>query len=205
MDRRLAMADYGEDYVPTDYGQLLKSEFTLNTKLSPELKVNNHFFTYNHNNWLPHCSSGRKCDCRAWGSILGSRMFRYETYSLFQYSISIYTLFNFKTIIKTTRWVIFKTKQASSLQAKIKQLEDDLPVFEDPLPEMTHSIFGLDHAKIMSRLLAARKKSHDAWSTVNTAKSPDVISYRATPNTVPDVVGNQRKELADFLLQRQVR
>lgn len=126
LDRRLAMADYGEDYVPTDYGQLLKSEFTLNTKLSPELK------------------------------------------------------------------------------AKIKQLEDDLPVFEDPLPEMTHSIFGLDHAKIMSRLLAARKKSHDAWSTVNTAKSPDVISYRATPNTVPDVVGNQRKELADFLLQRQI-
>ncbi|CAH1640200.1 unnamed protein product [Spodoptera littoralis] len=124
LDRRLAMADYGEDYVPTDLGQLLKSEFTLNTKLSPEVK------------------------------------------------------------------------------AKIKQLEDDLPVFEDPLPEMTHSIFGLDHAKIMSRLLAARKKTHDAWSTINTDSS-DVISYRTTPYKVPDV-GNQRKELADFLLQRQI-
>lgn len=33
------MADYGEDYEPTDLGHLLKSEFTLNTKLSPEMKV----------------------------------------------------------------------------------------------------------------------------------------------------------------------
>lgn len=39
LDRRLAIADYGEDYTPTDLGQLLKSEFTLNTKLSPEEKV----------------------------------------------------------------------------------------------------------------------------------------------------------------------
>ncbi|KAH9643676.1 hypothetical protein HF086_006152 [Spodoptera exigua] len=68
--------------------------------------------------------------------------------------------------------------------------------------EMTHSIFGLDHAKIMSRLLAARKKSSDAWSTLNTES--DVISYRASHKKVPDVVGNQRKELAEFLLQRQI-
>ncbi|CAH0695802.1 unnamed protein product [Spodoptera exigua] len=124
LDRRLAIADYGEDYAPSDIGQLLKSEFTLNTKLSPEVK------------------------------------------------------------------------------AKIKQLENDLPVYEEPLPEMTHSIFGLDHAKIMSRLLAARKKSSDAWSTLNTESN--VISYRASHNKVPDVVGNQRKELAEFLLQRQI-
>lgn len=39
LDRRLAMADYGEDYIPTDLGHLLKSEFSLNTKLSPDVKV----------------------------------------------------------------------------------------------------------------------------------------------------------------------
>uniref|UniRef100_A0A2A4K9Q5 Ribosome-binding factor A n=1 Tax=Heliothis virescens TaxID=7102 RepID=A0A2A4K9Q5_HELVI len=124
LDRRLAMADYGEDYVPTDMGHMLKSEFILNTKLSPEVK------------------------------------------------------------------------------AKIKKLEDDLPIFEDPIPEMTHNVFGLDHSKIMSRLLAARKKTRDAWSTLDTEN--DVISYRVSPNKVPESVSSQRKELADFLLQRQI-
>lgn len=125
LDRRLAMADYGEDYAPTDMGQLLKSEFTLNTQLSPEVK------------------------------------------------------------------------------AKIKKLEDELPIYEDPLPEMTNNVYGLDHAKIMSRLLAARKKTRDAWSVLNT--DSNVISYRAPADIVPDpAVTNQRKELADFLLKRQI-
>ncbi|PZC83766.1 hypothetical protein B5X24_HaOG206923 [Helicoverpa armigera] len=124
LDRRLALADYGEDYVPTDMGHMLKSEFVLNTKLSPEVK------------------------------------------------------------------------------AKIKKLEDDLPIFEEPIPEMTHNVYGLDHSKIMSRLLAARKKTRDAWSTLNTEN--DVISYRVNPDKVPESVSNQRKELADFLMQRQI-
>ncbi|KAJ8717166.1 hypothetical protein PYW08_005565 [Mythimna loreyi] len=125
LDRRLAIADYGEDYIPTDMGHLMKSEFTLNTKLSPEVK------------------------------------------------------------------------------AKIKKLEEESPLFEEPLPEMTNDVFGLDHSKIMNRLLAARKKTRDAWSTLNT--NDDVISYRVTPDKVPEpVVGNQRKELADFLQKRQI-
>lgn len=89
------------------------------------------------------------------------------------------------------------------MQAKIKKLEDELPIAEEPLPEMTHNVFGLDHGKMMSRLLAARKKTRDAWSTLNT--DSDVISYRVSSNTVRDpAVVNQRKELADFLLKRQV-
>lgn len=125
LDRRLAIADYGEDYTPTDLGQLLKSEFTLNTKLSPEEK------------------------------------------------------------------------------AKIKQLEDKSPVFEEPLPVMTNNVFGLDHGKIMSRLLAARKKTRDAWSGLNT--TPGIISYRVPVDKVNEpAVANQRKELADFLLKRQI-
>lgn len=39
LDRRLVAADYGDDYTPTDLGHLLKSDFTLNTKLSPEMQV----------------------------------------------------------------------------------------------------------------------------------------------------------------------
>lgn len=39
LDRRLTIADFGEDYTPTEIGHMLKTEFTLNTKLSPEMKV----------------------------------------------------------------------------------------------------------------------------------------------------------------------
>lgn len=41
LDRRLAMAEYGDDFVPTEIGHLLKNEFVLNTKLSEEMKVHN--------------------------------------------------------------------------------------------------------------------------------------------------------------------
>jgi hypothetical protein len=39
VDRILATADYGEDYVPVDAGHQLKSEFTLHTSLPPQIKV----------------------------------------------------------------------------------------------------------------------------------------------------------------------
>lgn len=82
-------------------------------------------------------------------------------------------------------------------------MEEELPLIDEPIPEMTHNVFGLDHARIMNRLLAARKKSRDAWVNVD-ADNP-VISYRA-PDIKPDDsdVGNQQMELADFLLKRQV-
>ncbi|CAB3257071.1 unnamed protein product [Arctia plantaginis] len=125
LNNRLAVADYGEDYVMTEEGHLLKSEFVLNTKLSPEVK------------------------------------------------------------------------------AKIKQLEDELPVDEEPLPEMSNNVFGLDHTKIMNRLLAARKKTSDAWNNLDA--NSDVISYRAPVNALPEPsISTQTKELADFLLQRQI-
>lgn len=94
-------------------------------------------------------------------------------------------------------------KFISPLQAKIKQLEDETELIEEPIPEMTHTVFGLDHAKIMSRLVAARKKTKDAWSNIGTGSN--VISYR-TPDerTMDNEVGNQRQELAEFLLKRQV-
>lgn len=82
-------------------------------------------------------------------------------------------------------------------------MEDDSPVFEEPLPVMTNNVFGLDHSKIMSRLLAARKKTRDAWSGLNTI--PGIISYRVPADKLNEpAVANQRKELADFLLKRQV-
>ncbi|XP_053614882.1 putative ribosome-binding factor A, mitochondrial [Plodia interpunctella] len=124
LDRRLAEADYGEDYTPTDVGHLIKSEFTLDTKLSPEMK------------------------------------------------------------------------------AKIKQLEEEVPIVDEPIPEMTQNIYGLDHAKILNRLLAARKRSKEAWVTLE--ESP-VVSYR-TPeekSSAPDVT-EQRKQLADFLQKRRI-
>ncbi|XP_063540257.1 putative ribosome-binding factor A, mitochondrial [Cydia strobilella] len=126
LDRRLASADYGEDYEPTDLGHLLRTEFILNTKLSPEMK------------------------------------------------------------------------------AKIKQVEDQLPIEEEIIPEMTNNVYGLDHAKIMSRLLAARKKSADAWRNVDVDNN--VISYR-TPADKPvdEESGNQKQELASFLLKRQIQ
>ncbi|XP_049877362.1 putative ribosome-binding factor A, mitochondrial [Pectinophora gossypiella] len=125
LDRRLVTADYGEDYTPTEMGHLLKSEFTLDTKLSPEMK------------------------------------------------------------------------------AKIKQLEDEIEVVEEPLPEMTNNVFGLDHQKIMNRLLAARKRSKDAWSNLD-AESP-VISYRTAEDVASEVdTGKQKQELAEFLLKRQI-
>ncbi|RVE54534.1 hypothetical protein evm_000655 [Chilo suppressalis] len=126
LDRLLSVADYGEDYEPTELGHLLKTEFTLNTKLSPEMK------------------------------------------------------------------------------AKIKQLEDELPLEDDPIPEMTHDVFGLDHARILSRLLATRKKTREAWVNVD-ARNDDVISYRALAvKPIDDDLSNQRKELADFLLKRKI-
>jgi len=74
---------------------------------------------------------------------------------------------------------------------------------EEPIPEMTHCVFGLDHDKILKRLLAAKKKSHDAWLSLNDENK--VISYRSPPtDTSQPSVGNQKKELAEFLLQRQV-
>jgi hypothetical protein len=39
VDRILATADFGEDYVPMDASYQLKSEFTLHTPLPPEIKV----------------------------------------------------------------------------------------------------------------------------------------------------------------------
>lgn len=51
LDRRLAVADYGEDFEPTEMGHLLKTEFTLNTKLSPEMKVS--FSNYSFYRWSP--------------------------------------------------------------------------------------------------------------------------------------------------------
>ncbi|XP_014361926.2 putative ribosome-binding factor A, mitochondrial isoform X1 [Papilio machaon] len=125
LDRRLTVADFGEDYTPTDVGHMLKTEFTLNTKLSPEMK------------------------------------------------------------------------------AKIAQLEAELPVTEDPLPEMTHNVYGLDHALIMNRLLAARRRSKDAWSSLK--EDSPVITYRAPENKGTEVdTGKQKQELADFLLRRQI-
>ncbi|CAH2089414.1 unnamed protein product [Euphydryas editha] len=127
LDRRLFVADYGEDYTPTEIGHLLKTDFTLHTQLSPEMK------------------------------------------------------------------------------AKIKQLEEEQPIIEEPIPEMTHNVFGLDHAKIMNRLMAVRKKTKDAWSSLQD-ESP-VISYRAmnTTNSSEVVdVGKQKKDLAEFLLKRQI-
>ncbi|XP_063830732.1 putative ribosome-binding factor A, mitochondrial [Ostrinia nubilalis] len=125
LDRRLAIADYGEDYEATEMGHLLKTNFTLNKNLSPEMK------------------------------------------------------------------------------AKIKQVEEEMSFIDDPIPEMTHNVFGLDHARIMNRLLAARKKSRDAW--VNIDVDNPVISYR-TSDTKPDItdLGNQQQDLADFLLKRQI-
>lgn len=124
LDRRLAIAEYGDDFVPTEIGHLLKNEFTLNTKLSQEMK------------------------------------------------------------------------------AKIKQMEQQEPITEEPIPEMTHNVYGLDHQKIMNRLLAARKKSRDAWSSIG--QDSTVISYRAAESKPQEIdTLSQRKELADFLLKRQ--
>lgn len=88
-------------------------------------------------------------------------------------------------------------------QAKIKQLDSELEVEEEPIPEMTHTVFGLDRACIMNRLLAARKKSKDAWSSLD--EDVPVIHYRAGESKLPDIdIGTQKQELADFLLKRQV-
>ncbi|VVC93310.1 unnamed protein product [Leptidea sinapis] len=131
LDRRLALADYGEDYTPTEIGHLLKSEFMLNMKLSPEVK------------------------------------------------------------------------------AKIKQLEEEHTTLQnnaiedDPIPEMTNDVYGLDHNKIMARLLASRKKSKEAWANLE-SESP-VISYRATEVAPMKIdVRDQKREIAEFLMQRQI-
>ncbi|KAJ0174199.1 hypothetical protein K1T71_010345 [Dendrolimus kikuchii] len=124
LDRRLVIADYGNDYETTDPGHILKSEFTLHTKLSPEI------------------------------------------------------------------------------MAKIRHLEEEQLVTEDPLPEMTHTVYGLDHFKILSRLLAARKKSKDAWS--NLEADSTVMSYRTLDKLSKVEPSNQRQELAEFLQKRQI-
>lgn len=68
---------------------------------------------------------------------------------------------------------------------------------------MTHSVFGLDHARIMNRLLSARKRSKDAWNSLD--EDVPVIHYRAGASKLPDVdMGTQKQDLADFLLKRQV-
>ncbi|KAG6456532.1 hypothetical protein O3G_MSEX009762 [Manduca sexta] len=125
LDRCLAAADYGEDFKATDMGHILKSEFTLVTKLSAEMK------------------------------------------------------------------------------AKIQRIEEELPIEDDAIPEMTHNVYGLDHAKIMSRLLAARKKSRDAWQNLG---NDSVISYRVSQESKPPEVNttSQSKELAEFLQKRQI-
>ncbi|XP_026763310.1 putative ribosome-binding factor A, mitochondrial [Galleria mellonella] len=125
LDRRLAIADYGEDYQTTELGHLLKTEFTLDTKLSPEMK------------------------------------------------------------------------------AKIKQLEDESPLSQEPIPEMTHNVYGLDHAKIMSRLLATRKRSKDAWSNLDSDNA--IISYRTSEYKPSELdTDQQRQQLADFLQKRKI-
>lgn len=69
---------------------------------------------------------------------------------------------------------------------------------------MAHNVYGLDHERILNRLLAARKKSRDAWRKIESTDD-SVISYR-TSGVKSDVsVGDQRKELADFLQKRKVR
>ncbi|XP_048483754.1 putative ribosome-binding factor A, mitochondrial [Plutella xylostella] len=126
LDRRLARADFGEDYAPTELGHLLKTDFTLATKLSPEMK------------------------------------------------------------------------------AKIKQLEDEMPIEEEPIPEMTHNVFGLEHDKIMNRLVAARRKSKEAWSNVDLDNN--VIKYRAPAEKSPEVdTKSQKQDLAEFLHKRQIQ
>ncbi|XP_059054922.1 uncharacterized protein LOC131848966 [Achroia grisella] len=125
LDRRLSIADYGEDYQTTQLGHLLKTEFTLDTKLSPEMK------------------------------------------------------------------------------AKIKQLEDETPLTQEPIPEMTHNVYGLDHAKIMSRLLATRKRSKDAWNNLDSNKA--IITYRTSDYEASELDTDQQKQqLADFLQKRQI-
>ncbi|KAL4714939.1 hypothetical protein ACJJTC_003090 [Scirpophaga incertulas] len=124
LDTLLSIADYGEDYEATELGHILKTEFILNSKLSPEMKL------------------------------------------------------------------------------KIKKLEEDLPLEEDPIPEMTHSVYGLDHAKIMNRLLAARKKTRDAWASVTDGT---VQQHRAVEANSIETDIDQRKELADFLLKRKIQ
>ncbi|XP_034835218.1 putative ribosome-binding factor A, mitochondrial [Maniola hyperantus] len=127
LDRRLAMADYGEDYIPTEMGHLLKTDFMSNTKLSPEMK------------------------------------------------------------------------------AKIRQLEDELPIIEEPLPEMTHNVFDLDHEKIMNRLLAARKRTKEAWDNIDADAESNLITYRASGVKGSEIdVSKQKKELAEFLMKRQI-
>lgn len=88
------------------------------------------------------------------------------------------------------------------VQAKIKQLEEKIYDSEDPIPEMTHNVYGLDHAKILNRLLGARRKTRDAWDSIK-AEAPS-ITYRAEPKTSIIDIGRQKKDISEFLLQRQV-
>lgn len=82
-------------------------------------------------------------------------------------------------------------------------MENEIEVHEEPIPEMMHNVFGLDHARILDRLLAARKRSKDAWSSLD--EGVPVIHYRAAASKLPDVdMGTQKEDLADFLLKRQV-
>ncbi|GBP62565.1 Putative ribosome-binding factor A, mitochondrial [Eumeta japonica] len=126
LDKRLAIADFGEDYTPTKISHVLKSEFVTSTKLSPEIK------------------------------------------------------------------------------AKIKRLEESDVSTDDPIPELTNTIYGLDHDKITKRLLIARKMKHDAWDRV---QEPDnVITYKAPVmrNMSIDANIDQDKQLAEFLHKRKI-
>lgn len=71
---------------------------------------------------------------------------------------------------------------------------------------MTHNVYGLDHEKILNRLLAARKRTKEAWDNIGEDPEASVISYRASGVQGSQIdVSKQKKELADFLLKRQVQ
>lgn len=49
VDMRLAQADFGDDYIPTEPAARLKSQLQLYTKLSPQLQVNNSLYNSSEN------------------------------------------------------------------------------------------------------------------------------------------------------------
>lgn len=81
-------------------------------------------------------------------------------------------------------------------------MDADIPEEDCSIPEMTHTVYGLEHDKIMNRLMVARKRSQAAWDSVN---NETVVSYRAGPEKLETVDhASQRKALAEFLQKRQV-
>jgi ribosome-binding factor A len=98
---------------------------------------------------------------------------------------------------------VLEMKISEGIKEKLKEFESEAVQNEDEeeeeeMPPMRHDTFGLDHAKIMSKIVASLNKSKKAWESFEQENSSSSIippsEIKNSPESVLDEVNKLKNE-----------